>query len=221
MGRTRFMVERRRKSNQTAVFAVLGVIILVGLIAFFLNMGEALRRISGRYLLRGNAAWRETAEVAVTIAEGRIAEVSMEEATEAVAVFYPLLAEVTETVGQAVIENQSAEIAVESENPTFCTGDSGCGGGVSGAGGEISAGRNPDLDQKKVGGMRPTEQEKRRTQERDGAADARKAEFSGERRTGAKRHARVSDVCDGGFGGRLSADFLYLRAKPRIWSAIS
>ena len=41
----------------------------------------------------------------------------MEEETEAVAVFYPLLAEVTETVGQAVIENQSAEIAVESENP--------------------------------------------------------------------------------------------------------
>ena len=33
------------------------------------------------------------------------------------AVFYPLLAEVTETVGQAVIESQSAEIAVESENP--------------------------------------------------------------------------------------------------------
>ncbi|WP_337529789.1 FMN-binding protein, partial [Anaerotignum faecicola] len=59
----------------------------------------------------------ETAEVAVTIAEGRIAEVSMEEETEAVAVFYPLLAEVTETVGQAVIENQSAEIAVENENP--------------------------------------------------------------------------------------------------------
>lgn len=52
----------------------------------------------------------ETAEIAVTIAEGRIAEVSMEEATEAVAVFYPLLAEVTETVGQAVIENQSARL---------------------------------------------------------------------------------------------------------------
>ena len=31
----------------------------------------------------------ETAEVAVTIAEGRIAAVSMEEETEAVAVFYP------------------------------------------------------------------------------------------------------------------------------------
>lgn len=42
----------------------------------------------------------ETAEIAVTIAEGRIAEVSMEEATEAVAVFYPLLAEVTERSGR-------------------------------------------------------------------------------------------------------------------------
>ena len=93
MGRTRFMVVKAKELIKTAVFAVLGVIILVGLIAFFLNMGK-----------------------------------------------------------------------------------------------HDGAGKTP-------------------TQERDGAADARKAEFSGERRTGAKRHARVSDVCDGGFGGRLSADF--------------
>ena len=59
----------------------------------------------------------ETAEIAVTIAEGRIAEVSMEEATEAVAVFYPLLEELFCSVWQSVIENQSAELAVESENP--------------------------------------------------------------------------------------------------------
>ena len=51
-----------------------------------------------------------------------------------------------------------------------------------------------------------TEQEKRRRR-REMERRMRKAEFSGERRTGAKRYARVSDVCDGGFGGRLSADF--------------
>ena len=117
MGSTKFMVVKAKELIKTAVFAVLGVIILVGLIAFFLNMGKedgAYRdgTYYGEMQLGG-----ETAEVAVTIAEGRIADVSMEEATEAVAVFYPLLAEVMETVGQAVIENQSAQIAVESENP--------------------------------------------------------------------------------------------------------
>ena len=117
MGSTKFMVVKAKELIKTAVFAVLGVIILVGLIAFFLNMGKedgAYRdgTYYGEMQLGG-----ETAEVAVTIAEGRIADVSMEETTEAVAVFYPLLAEVMETVGQAVIENQSAQIAVESENP--------------------------------------------------------------------------------------------------------
>ena len=92
MGSTKFMVVKAKELIKTAVFAVLGVIILVGLIAFFLNMGKedgAYRdgTYYGEMQLGG-----ETAEVAVTIAEGRIADVSMEETTEAVAVFYPLLA---------------------------------------------------------------------------------------------------------------------------------
>lgn len=117
MGSTKFMVVKAKELIKTAVFAVLGVVILVGLIAFFLNMGKedgAYR--DGTYYAELQLGG-ETAEVAVTIAEGRIADVSMEEMTEAVAVFYPLLAEVTEEVGQAVIESQSAEIAPESENP--------------------------------------------------------------------------------------------------------
>lgn len=117
MGRTRFMVVKAKELIKTAVFAVLGVIILVRLIAFFLNMGKHDGAYRDGTYYEEMQLGEETAEIAVTIAEGRIAEVSMEEATEAVAVFYPLLAEVTETVGQAVIENQSAEIAVESENP--------------------------------------------------------------------------------------------------------
>lgn len=117
MGSTKFMVVKAREVVKTAVFAVLGVIILVGLIAFFLNMGNedgAYRdgTYYGEMQLGG-----EVATLAVTITEGRIADVSMEEESEAVTVFYPLLAEMTETVGQAVIENQSAELVPESENP--------------------------------------------------------------------------------------------------------
>lgn len=110
MGRTRFMVVKAKELIKTAVFAVLGVIILVGLIAFFLNMGKHDGAYRDGTYYEEMQLGEETAEIAVTIAEGRIAEVSMEEATEAVAVFYPLLAEVTETVGQAVIENQSQRL---------------------------------------------------------------------------------------------------------------
>ena len=44
-----------------------------------------------------------------------------------------------------------------------------------------------------------TEQEKRRRR--------REMERRMRARQNFRRHARVSDVCDGGFGGRLSADF--------------
>ena len=93
MGRTRFMVVKAKELIKTAVFAVLGVIILVGLIAFFLNMGKHDGAYRDGTYYEEMQLGEETAEVAVTIAEGRIAEVSL------------------------VIENQSAEIAVESENP--------------------------------------------------------------------------------------------------------
>lgn len=110
------MVVKARELIKTAVFAVLGVIILVGLIVFFLNMGKqdgAYR--DGTYYAEMRLGG-ETAEVAVTIAEGRITEVSMAEA-ETVAVFYPLLEAAAQEVGQAVVETQSAEVSLESENP--------------------------------------------------------------------------------------------------------
>ena len=110
------MVVKARELIKTAVFAVLGVIILVGLIVFFLNMGKQdVAYRDGTYYAEMRLGG-ETAEVAVTIAEGRITEVSMAEA-ETVAVFYPLLEAAAQEVGQAVVETQSAEVSLESENP--------------------------------------------------------------------------------------------------------
>ena len=83
MGRTRFMVVKAKELIKTAVFAVLGVIILVGLIAFFLNMGKHDGAYRDGTYYEEMQLGEETAEIAVTIAEGGIAEVSMEEATEA------------------------------------------------------------------------------------------------------------------------------------------
>ena len=40
MGSTKFVVVKARELIKTAVFAVLGVIIIVGLITFFLHMGD-------------------------------------------------------------------------------------------------------------------------------------------------------------------------------------
>lgn len=118
MGGTKFVVVKAKELVKTAVFAILGVIILIGLITFFLHLGEAEE--SGSYrdgtyygeMLLG----AETAQVAVTIADGRIAAVSMGEQSEAAAVFYPLLETALQEVNREVVETQSLTIEVSPQN---------------------------------------------------------------------------------------------------------
>lgn len=120
MGNTKFVVIKARELIKTAVFAVLGVIILVGLITFFLHMGteEDGAYRDGTYYgeLALGKLGEEKAEVAVTIAEGKIADVSLEQNGEVVTVFYPLLEAAAEEVGREVVETQSLTIAVSKQN---------------------------------------------------------------------------------------------------------
>lgn len=118
MGGTKFVVVKAKELIKTAIFAVLGVIIIVGLITFFLHMGDdedtGMYRDGTYYgeLETGG----EVTEIAVEIKNGEIADVSVEETTEAVAVFYPLLETAVEEVGQAVVESQTLTVEVDPEN---------------------------------------------------------------------------------------------------------
>ena len=118
MGSTKFVVVKAKELVKTAVFAILGVIIIVGLITFFLRMGDdentGMYR-DGTYYGEMEVGGEKT-EIAVKIENGWIADVSMEEPSEAVAVFYPLLSDTTETVGQAVVESQSLTVEVSPES---------------------------------------------------------------------------------------------------------
>lgn len=118
MGGTKFVVVKAKEIIKTAVFAVLGVIIIVGLITFFLHMGDdentGMYR-DGTYYGKMEVGG-EITEIAVRIDNGEIADISMEETTEAVAVFYPLLETAVEKVGQAVVESQSLTIEVDPES---------------------------------------------------------------------------------------------------------
>jgi len=118
VGSTKFVVVKARELIKTAVFAVLGVIIIVGLITFFLHMGDdentGMYR-DGTYYGEMETGG-EVTEIAVEIKNGEIVDVSMEEPVEAVAVFYPLLETTAEEVGQAVVESQSLTVEVAPEN---------------------------------------------------------------------------------------------------------
>ena len=115
MGSTKFVVVKAKDLIKTAVFAVLGVIILVGLITFFLHMGtEADGAYRDGTYYSEVVLGGETAEVAVTVTEGRIAGVTMEESGEAI--FYPVLETAMEEVAREVVATQSLTIAVSKQN---------------------------------------------------------------------------------------------------------
>ena len=118
MGSTKFVVVKAKELVKTAVFAVLGVIILVGLITFFLHMGNdentGMYR-DGTYYGEMHTG-TEVTEIAVKIRNDEIISVSMKEPTESVAVFYPLLERTAETVAERVIETQSLAVEVEQES---------------------------------------------------------------------------------------------------------
>lgn len=118
MSGTRFVVVKMKELVKTAVFAVLGVVILVGLIYFFLHLGEdggesAYR--DGTYYA-DMALGSETAALAVTIEDGKIAGVALSEQSDAVAAFYPLLESAVEEVGREVTKNQSLTIEVSPQS---------------------------------------------------------------------------------------------------------
>ena len=110
-----------RELLKTAVFAVLGVIILVGLITFFLRMGageETGQYRDGTYEAAVQLG-TEQAVVSVEINDGKIAQVTMQEMAESVAVMYPMVESTMDEIAAQVIQNQSAQQVDVSSQQTY------------------------------------------------------------------------------------------------------
>lgn len=118
MSGTKFVVVKMKELVKTAVFAVLGVVILAGLIYFFLHLGDD----SGESAYRDGTYYAdmelggETAAVAVTVEDGKIADIALSGQSDSVAVFYPLLETAVEEVGREVTKNQSLTIEVSPQS---------------------------------------------------------------------------------------------------------
>lgn len=117
MSGTKFVVVKLKELIKTVVFAVLGVIILVGLIWFFLSLGD---NDSGTYrdgvYHTQVALGEESAMVSVTVQGGKIEDVALSEVSESALVFYPLLQSAAEEVCKEVVKNQSLTIQVSEQN---------------------------------------------------------------------------------------------------------
>ena len=117
MGGTKFVVVKLKELIKTVIFAVLGVVILVGLIWFFLSLGNS---DSGTYrdgvYHTQVALGSENAMVSVTIEDGKIEDVALTEVSESTMVFYPLLESAADEVSKQVVKTQSLTIQVSEKN---------------------------------------------------------------------------------------------------------
>lgn len=117
MSSTKFVVVKLKELIKTAVFAVLGIIILVGLIWFFLGLGQkdSATYRDGVYHAQ-MALGDERAMVSVTIAKGEIEDIALADLPETAQVFYPMLETAVDEVAREVVANQTLTIQVSEGN---------------------------------------------------------------------------------------------------------
>lgn len=121
MHNSKFIVVKLRELIKTIIFAVLGVIILIGLITFFLRMGNDTK--TGMYRDGTYEAvldlGGECASIEVKIKDGRIAGMEMMESDESVAVMYPMAESALAEIGAQVVQTQSTADMEISKQHTY------------------------------------------------------------------------------------------------------
>lgn len=113
---SKFMVIKLKELMKTAVFAVLGVAIIVALIYFAVGkLGDSQAVYKpGVYssqieLQNGNVT------VEVKVGKNKIKKVSISSDSETVPVFYPLFNTVAEDIGKQVVKQQTTQLDTEGE----------------------------------------------------------------------------------------------------------
>lgn len=116
MSKNKFMVIKLKELIKTIVFAILGVIIIMGLIYFVLPKSEKNAQYqSGTYTAEINLG-SQSIPLSVTVDKHSIQDISLGDLPESVPVFYPLLQETAQEVKEKVLEKQNTDVSLSSEN---------------------------------------------------------------------------------------------------------
>ncbi len=116
MNGTKFVVIKFRELVKTAVFAILGVVIIIGLIYFFLPKEEQTAVYNpgayyAQFTLNG-----EMAQVEIVVDKNNIKSVSLTDTPETISVFYPLVETTAQELAKEIVKQQSTAIDVSSQN---------------------------------------------------------------------------------------------------------
>ena len=116
MGGTKFMVIKFKELLKTAIFAVLGVVIILALIYMVTGRkdGNETSYVPGTY----NTAIdlnNDQLEVAVTVDNHKITKVDLIHTSETIPVFYPLFDSTIDSIGKEIVAKQSVDVEIPSE----------------------------------------------------------------------------------------------------------
>ena len=120
MGGTRIIVLQLKEIIKTAVFVVLGVLVILLLVYLFIPRNKPEVRsdlyVPGTYtaeiILHNNPV-----NVGVEVSEDKILNVTMTNLAETQEVFYPLFQPAMEDLSKAIVESQSTDIAPSMDYP--------------------------------------------------------------------------------------------------------
>lgn len=110
---SKIFVVKLRDVIKTAVFAILGIVIIAAIIAFFSGSNKSAYN-EGTYnseiILYGNPV-----ELSVTVSKNEIESISLEQLNETQEVFYPTFSSCIDEISQQVIKLQSTDIELNKD----------------------------------------------------------------------------------------------------------
>lgn len=123
MGKTRFMVIKFKELVKTAIFAILGTILIIAIIYFLIphNSDDKSVYIPGVYTSKIGVN-DDSLNIELTVDESQIKSVKLIHTSETIPVFYPLFESTAEYIGNEVVKLQDvSKVTVPEE--TAVTGN--------------------------------------------------------------------------------------------------
>lgn len=122
MGGTKIIVIQLKEIIKTAIFALIGLLLIIALVYFFLpkdkNSDEALY-IPGTYKAQV-ILHNSPVDVNVTVSANSIDQVWLSTLEEVQEVFYPLVQPTMEVLASEIVRTQSLDISMNNENSVTC-----------------------------------------------------------------------------------------------------
>ena len=107
MGKTRFMVIKFKELVKTAIFAILGTILIIAIIYFLIphNSDDKSVYVPGVYTSKIGVN-DDSLNIELTVDESQIKSVKLIHTSETIPVFYPLFESTAEYIGNEVVKLQ-------------------------------------------------------------------------------------------------------------------